>query len=183
MLAKDRKSLRLQRAKKDSTIALLRAKIVSLEATIKAQEDQLRDLEEEGGHSGRSSLPEYRSGGTPLNPPGRVPALRAVDRGTKAHQQSWEPPGSSCCLVAARRWVLAGNTFGTPVGHSTTTASTSATEMADTPVTYDELTEDHKKNYDMIKSQFEADLIGSFERTRSHGIRWKGFSPEAFSTG
>src|SRR6185436_10286367 len=27
-------------------------------------------------------------------------------------------------------------------------------------------------------AQFEADLIGSFERTRNHGIRWKGFSPE-----
>ncbi|KAK1653093.1 hypothetical protein QYE76_070898 [Lolium multiflorum] len=70
-----------------------------------------------------------------------------------------------------------------PVGHSTTTASTSATEMAGTPVTYDELTEDHKKNYDAIKSQFEADLIGSFERTRSHGVRWKGFSPEGVLDG
>ncbi|KAK1648741.1 hypothetical protein QYE76_066546 [Lolium multiflorum] len=47
MLAKDRKSLRQQRAKKDATIARLRAKIVSLEATVKAQEDQLRELEEE----------------------------------------------------------------------------------------------------------------------------------------
>ncbi|KAK1663785.1 hypothetical protein QYE76_051944 [Lolium multiflorum] len=48
MLAKDRKSLRLQRAKKDATIARLRAKIVSLEATVKAQEDQLREMEDEG---------------------------------------------------------------------------------------------------------------------------------------
>ncbi|KAK1611776.1 hypothetical protein QYE76_035449 [Lolium multiflorum] len=48
MLSKDRKSLRLQRAKKDATIARLRAKIVSLEATVKAQEDQLREMEEEG---------------------------------------------------------------------------------------------------------------------------------------
>ncbi|KAK1683824.1 hypothetical protein QYE76_044672 [Lolium multiflorum] len=55
--------------------------------------------------------------------------------------------------------------------------------MAGTPVTYDELTEDHKKNYDAIKSQFEADLIGSFERTRSHGVRWKGFSPEGVLDG
>ncbi|KAK1693300.1 hypothetical protein QYE76_009997 [Lolium multiflorum] len=38
----------LQRAKKDATIARLRAKIVSLEATVKAQEDQLREMEEEG---------------------------------------------------------------------------------------------------------------------------------------
>jgi hypothetical protein len=25
---------------------------------------------------------------------------------------------------------------------------------------------------------FEADLISSFERTRNHGIRWKGFLPK-----
>ncbi|KAK1613788.1 hypothetical protein QYE76_019305 [Lolium multiflorum] len=36
------------RAKKDATIARLRAKIVSLEATVKAQEDQLREMEEDG---------------------------------------------------------------------------------------------------------------------------------------
>ena len=46
------------------------------------------------------------------------------------------------------------------------------------PVTYEELTPEHKKKYDEVKAQFEADLIGSFERTRNHGIRWKGFSPE-----
>ncbi|KAK1681314.1 hypothetical protein QYE76_042162 [Lolium multiflorum] len=68
---------------------------------------------------------------------------------------------------------------GTPGGTlSATTTSTSAAEMVDKPVTYDELTDDHKRNYDELKSQFEADLIGSFERTRSHGIRWKGFSSE-----
>ena len=43
---------------------------------------------------------------------------------------------------------------------------------------YEELTPEHKQKYDEVKAQFEADLIGSFERTRSHGIRWKGFSPE-----
>ncbi|KAK1653350.1 hypothetical protein QYE76_071155 [Lolium multiflorum] len=47
MLAKDRKSLGLQRAKKDSTIARLRAKIASLEETVQSQETQLRALEEE----------------------------------------------------------------------------------------------------------------------------------------
>ena len=46
------------------------------------------------------------------------------------------------------------------------------------PVTYEELTPEHQQKYDEVKAQFEADLIGSFERTRSHGIRWKGFSPE-----
>jgi len=46
------------------------------------------------------------------------------------------------------------------------------------PVTYEELTLEHKQKYNEAKTQFEADLIGSFERTRNHGIRWKGFSPE-----
>jgi hypothetical protein len=45
-------------------------------------------------------------------------------------------------------------------------------------VTYEELTPEHKQNFDEIKALFEADLIGSFERTRHHIIRWKGFSPE-----
>jgi hypothetical protein len=46
------------------------------------------------------------------------------------------------------------------------------------PVTYEELTPEHKQKFDEIKALFEADLIGSFERTCHHGIRWKGFSPE-----
>jgi hypothetical protein len=46
------------------------------------------------------------------------------------------------------------------------------------PVTYEELTHEHKQKFDEIKALFEADLIGSFERARNHGIRWKGFSPE-----
>ncbi|KAK1641706.1 hypothetical protein QYE76_059511 [Lolium multiflorum] len=48
LLAKDRKTLRRQKAKKDATIARLRAKIASLEATVKAQEDQLNEMEEDG---------------------------------------------------------------------------------------------------------------------------------------
>ena len=51
-------------------------------------------------------------------------------------------------------------------------------EPAPKPVTYEELSPEHKKKYDEIKALLEADLIGSFERTRNHGIRWKGFSPE-----
>jgi hypothetical protein len=46
------------------------------------------------------------------------------------------------------------------------------------PVTYEELTPEHKQQFDEIKALFEADLIGSFERTRHHDIRWKGFSPD-----
>ena len=44
----------------------------------------------------------------------------------------------------------------------------------DNPVTYEELTPEHQQKYDEAKAQFEADLIGSFERTRNHGIKWKG---------
>jgi hypothetical protein len=45
-------------------------------------------------------------------------------------------------------------------------------------ITYEELSEEHKQKYDEIKAAFEANLIGSFERTHHHGIRWKGFSHE-----
>jgi hypothetical protein len=48
----------------------------------------------------------------------------------------------------------------------------------DEPITYEELSAEHKQRYDEIKTQFETDLIGSFERTCHHGVRWKGFSPE-----
>ncbi|KAK1668475.1 hypothetical protein QYE76_056634 [Lolium multiflorum] len=93
---------------------------------------------------------------------------------------SWEPPGSTVLPVAARRWVSTATHSGTPVGQSSTsTASPSTSEMAEgTPVTYEDLTEELKKKYDEVKAILEADLIGSFQRTRSHGIRWKGFSPE-----
>jgi hypothetical protein len=46
------------------------------------------------------------------------------------------------------------------------------------PITYGELSNEHKQKYNEIKAAFEADLIGSFERTRHHGIRLKGFSSE-----
>jgi hypothetical protein len=66
------------------------------------------------------------------------------------------------------------------VGPSTPTTSTSAIGISKgDPVTYEELTPEHKQKFDEIKALFEADLIGSFERTRHHGIRWKGFSPES----
>jgi hypothetical protein len=65
--------------------------------------------------------------------------------------------------VDTRRWVLADNTFW---------------HARWDPVTYEELTPEHKQKFDEIKALFEADLIGSFERTRHHGIRWKAFSPE-----
>jgi hypothetical protein len=46
------------------------------------------------------------------------------------------------------------------------------------PVTYEELTPEHKQKFNEIKALFKADLIRSFERTHHHDIRWKGFSPE-----
>jgi hypothetical protein len=46
------------------------------------------------------------------------------------------------------------------------------------PITYEELPAEHKQKYNEIKVPFEADLIGSFEKTGHHGVRWKGFSPE-----
>jgi hypothetical protein len=46
------------------------------------------------------------------------------------------------------------------------------------PITYEELSGEHKQKYDEIRALFEADLIGSFDRTCHHGVRWKGFSPE-----
>jgi hypothetical protein len=51
------------------------------------------------------------------------------------------------------------------------------------PVTYEELTPEHKQKFDEIKALFEANLIGSFERTLHHGIKWKGFSPEGALNG
>jgi hypothetical protein len=46
----------------------------------------------------------------------------------------------------------------------------------DEPITYEEVSAKYKQRE--IKAQVEADLIGSFEWTRHHGVRWKGFSPE-----
>jgi hypothetical protein len=46
------------------------------------------------------------------------------------------------------------------------------------PITYEELPAEHKQKYDKIKALFKADLISSFEKTRHHCVRWKGFSPE-----
>ncbi|KAK1647189.1 hypothetical protein QYE76_064994 [Lolium multiflorum] len=48
LLAKDRRSLRLQRAKKDATINRLREKIRTLEVTVRTQQDQIQEMEEDG---------------------------------------------------------------------------------------------------------------------------------------
>jgi hypothetical protein len=49
------------------------------------------------------------------------------------------------------------------------------------PVMYKELTPKHNQKFDEIKALFVSDLIGSFERTRHHGIKWKGSLPKALS--
>ncbi|KAK1617059.1 hypothetical protein QYE76_022576 [Lolium multiflorum] len=45
--------------------------------------------------------------------------------------------------------------------------------MAEEQITYEDLPADHKKKYDELKAIVEAELIGSFEKTRSHGISSK----------
>jgi hypothetical protein len=104
--------------------------------------------------------------------------------------------------VAARRWVFTDNTFWHTwwdifdyfidyidyflqlhrpqlTASSSSATSTSAVKMPnENPITYEDLSDEHKQKYNDIKALFEADLIGSFERTRHHSIRWKGFSSE-----
>jgi hypothetical protein len=96
----------------------------------------------------------------PTSSPGSLPACRVACR---------------CSLVGFdRQHILAR-----PVGPSSSTSSTSVGEMTrDEPITYEALPAEHKQKYDEIEALFEADLIGSFEKTRHHGVRWKGFSPE-----
>jgi hypothetical protein len=104
--------------------------------------------------------------------------------------------------VAARWWVLTDNTFWhaqwdlidyigyfidyidyflrlhrlRPTASSSSGTSTSVVKMPnENPITYEELSDEHKQKYNEIKAAFEADLIGSFERTHHHGIRWKRF--------
>ncbi|KAK1641619.1 hypothetical protein QYE76_059424 [Lolium multiflorum] len=55
--------------------------------------------------------------------------------------------------------------------------------MAEEQITYEDLPPDHKKKYDDLKAIIEAELIGSFEKTRSHGIRFKGFTPQGVLEG
>jgi hypothetical protein len=104
-------------------------------------------------------------------------------QGTCELQGRWiEAPGLPALVlpINARRWVLADNTFWhAQWDPSTSSTSTSAVGMSKgDPITYEELTPEHKQKFDEIKALFEADLIGSFERTRHHDIRWKGFSPK-----
>ncbi|KAK1611624.1 hypothetical protein QYE76_035297 [Lolium multiflorum] len=122
----------------------------------------------------------YRSGGTPALRTPRV--TKSIAGRRREGSQPAAALGSSRLYRAARPLpaVVLAKTFARLVGQSSTsTTSPSTSEMADgTPVTYEELPDELKKRYDEIKVTLEADLIGSFHRTRSHGIRWKGFSPQ-----
>jgi hypothetical protein len=105
----------------------------------------------------------------PTSSPGSLPAARVA-----CH---CSPMGFDRQHILAR---LVGQS--SPSSSSSSTSSTPSTAVdgmaRDEPITYEELPAEHKQRYDEIKAQFEADLIGSFERTHHHGVRWKGFSPE-----
>ncbi|KAK1613318.1 hypothetical protein QYE76_036991 [Lolium multiflorum] len=60
--------------------------------------------------------------------------------------------------------------------------SASTSEVAEKPITYEDLPTEHKKKYDDLKVILEAELIG-FEKTRSHGVRFKGFAPQGILDG
>jgi hypothetical protein len=92
-------------------------------------------------------------------------------------------PGSLVAPHVTGRCSLVGfdrqHILARPVGPSLSTTTTSTARMSkENSIAYEELSAEHKQKYDEIKALFEADLIGSFERTRYHIIRWKGFSPE-----
>src|SRR4026207_1629201 len=123
----------------------------------------------------------YRSGGTPGFPQN----LRARDgiAGRRRGSSACQRPGNLPALRVTRRYSPVGfdrqHILARLVGHfSATMSGAQDQEPAPKPVTYEELSPEHKKKYDEIKALLEADLIGSLERTRNHGIRWKGFSPE-----
>jgi hypothetical protein len=89
------------------------------------------------------------------------------------------PPGSHVACRRPSGGLGQQHILARPVGPSTPATSTFAIGMSKgDPVTYEELTPEHKQKFDEIEALFEANLIGSFERTRHHVIRWKGFSPE-----
>ncbi|KAK1604300.1 hypothetical protein QYE76_027973 [Lolium multiflorum] len=95
--------------------------------------------------------------------------------GTSASRSSRLFPALRCC-PSLPAGVLDVNTFSHARGQaSTSTTSPSTSEMADgTPVTYEDLTDELKKKYDEIKVILEADLIGSFHRTRSQASGGRG---------
>jgi hypothetical protein len=110
----------------------------------------------------------------PTSRPGSLPAPRVASH--------CPPADFGRQHILARPVGLSSSTSSSPSSSTSSSPLTSSTadgRMArDDPITYEELSAEHRQRYDKIKAQSEADLIGSFERTRNHGVRWRGFSPE-----
>jgi hypothetical protein len=104
--------------------------------------------------------------------PGHVPDLGPLIEGPgpTCSPRSLKAPCVSCRCSPVdfdRQHILA-----CPVGPSSSTRLTSADGMTrEDSIMYEELVAEHKQKYDEIKALFEADLIGSFEKTRHHGVR------------
>ena len=114
--------------------------------------DILRNLQVRDGIAGR------RRGSSACQRPSNLPALRVACR---------------CSPVGFDRQHILARLVG-PFSTTTSPATMSGAqdqEPAPKPITYEELPPEHKKKYDEIKALLEADLIGSFERTRNHGIK------------
>ncbi|KAK1698829.1 hypothetical protein QYE76_015526 [Lolium multiflorum] len=135
-----------------------------MEVVKSLQSTNLRAFETKRGKS--ITFDRYGRGTAPASDV-RAESLRAVARGTRASHL--EASGSLVLPVAARGGFR--NTFARRWDNLRHQASPSTSEMAEgTPVTYEDLTDELKKKYDEVKAILEADLIGSFQRTRSHGI-------------
>ena len=50
--------------------------------------------------------------------------------------------------------------------------------FAPSPITYEDLPPEHQQKYNELLEIFKVNLIGSYERTRTNDICWKGFNPE-----
>ena len=107
----------------------------------------------------------YRSGGTPGFPQN----LRARDgiAGHRRGSSACQRPGDLPALRVTCRCSPVGfdrqHILACPVGpFSATMSRAQDQEPAPKPVTYEELSPEHKKKYDEIKALLEADPIGSF---------------------
>jgi hypothetical protein len=110
-------------------------------------------------------VPDLRpltEGPGPTSSPGSVPAPRVACR---------------CSTVGFDRQHILARLVGPSLSTSSTSSSSSTPSTSvdgmtrDEPITYEELPAEHKQKYDEIKALFEADLIGSFEKTDHHGVR------------
>ncbi|KAK1645268.1 hypothetical protein QYE76_063073 [Lolium multiflorum] len=122
---------------------------------------------------GRKICGTTRGARDPLSGPGSFPALRVAQP---------KPVGGFWRVTHSRRWDIFCNIHVNIDIHVDNLAY-STSEMAEEPITYEGLPTEHKKKYDDLKAILEAELIGSFEKTRSHGVRFKGFAPQGVLEG